>query len=159
MDDLYNNLKIYEAEVMRRDRLNVADGNADYDSQKIPTENKKESRQAPRRNVPVEDTTLNSLVTQCDGLGYDWSDQAEDGPTNFALMAYTSSSSSNLDTEGNPQFTLHDQGIIDNGCFRHMTGNKSFLIEYEEINDGYVAFGGLCFLGFGLTFAGQAKQY
>nr|GEY51800.1 hypothetical protein [Tanacetum cinerariifolium] len=29
---------------------------------------------------------------ECDGLGYDWSDQAEDRPTNFALMAYPSSS-------------------------------------------------------------------
>nr|GEY53548.1 hypothetical protein [Tanacetum cinerariifolium] len=47
----------------------------------------------PRKTVLVEDTTLNDLVSQCDGLGYDWSDQAEDGPTNFALMAYTSSSS------------------------------------------------------------------
>ncbi|GJZ51200.1 ribonuclease H-like domain-containing protein [Tanacetum coccineum] len=28
-----------------------------------------------------------------DGAGYDWSDQAEEGPTNFALMAYTSLSS------------------------------------------------------------------
>nr|GEU41206.1 putative ribonuclease H-like domain-containing protein [Tanacetum cinerariifolium] len=30
---------------------------------------------------------------RCDGLGYDWSDQVKDGPTNFALMTYTSSSS------------------------------------------------------------------
>ncbi|GJW40452.1 hypothetical protein Tco_0066297 [Tanacetum coccineum] len=29
----------------------------------------------------------------CDGFGYDWSDQAEEGPTNFALMAYSSTSS------------------------------------------------------------------
>nr|GEV49006.1 ribonuclease H [Tanacetum cinerariifolium] len=62
----------------------------------------KRNRDAPRRTVLVEDTTSNALVSQCDGLGYDWSDQAEDGPTNFALMAYTSSSSSsslNSDTE------------------------------------------------------------
>nr|GEU58911.1 ribonuclease H-like domain-containing protein [Tanacetum cinerariifolium] len=164
MDDLYNNLKIYKAEVMGsssttqntqniafmssnnsdntnkavniyhgvsgasfktnasnlpnidslRDRLKVADDNVDYESQKIPTENKKKSRafkhqdnrnrKAPRRTVPVEDTTSNSLVSQCDEIGYDWSDQAEDGPTNFTLMAYTSSSSSstsNSDTEFN----------------------------------------------------------
>ncbi|GJS81700.1 hypothetical protein Tco_0748241 [Tanacetum coccineum] len=44
-------------------------------------------------------TTSNALVSQCDGFGYDWSDQAEEGPTNFALMAYTSSSSSSSDTE------------------------------------------------------------
>nr|GEV33786.1 ribonuclease H-like domain-containing protein [Tanacetum cinerariifolium] len=34
-----------------------------------------------------------------------------------------------------------DQGIFDSGCFRHMTGNKSFLIEYQEIDGGFVAFG------------------
>ncbi|GJY97733.1 ribonuclease H-like domain-containing protein, partial [Tanacetum coccineum] len=42
-----------------------------------------------RRTVPVEETTLNALVSQYDGFGYDWSDQAEEGPTNFALMAYS----------------------------------------------------------------------
>ncbi|GJV48475.1 ribonuclease H-like domain-containing protein [Tanacetum coccineum] len=51
------------------------------------------------RTVPVETTTSNALVSQCDGFGYDWSDQAEEGPNNFALMAYssTSSASSNSD--------------------------------------------------------------
>ncbi|GJU43112.1 ribonuclease H-like domain-containing protein [Tanacetum coccineum] len=44
---------------------------------------------APRRIVPVE-TPINALVVQ-DGIGgYDWSFQAEEGLTNFALMAYTS---------------------------------------------------------------------
>nr|GEY41792.1 hypothetical protein [Tanacetum cinerariifolium] len=57
------------------------------------------NRVAPRRTVPVEDTTSNALISQCDGLGYDLSDHAKDEPTNFALMAYTSSSSSSLDTE------------------------------------------------------------
>ncbi|GKA27010.1 ribonuclease H-like domain-containing protein [Tanacetum coccineum] len=47
-----------------------------------------------RRNVPVEETTSNALVSQYDDLGYDWSDQAEEGLTNFALMAYSSTSSS-----------------------------------------------------------------
>nr|GEY79966.1 hypothetical protein [Tanacetum cinerariifolium] len=37
------------------------------------------NRKVPRRTVPVEDTTSNALVTQCDRLGYDWSDQAKDG--------------------------------------------------------------------------------
>nr|GEV99214.1 copia protein [Tanacetum cinerariifolium] len=201
------------------------------------------SEEAPKRTVPIEDTTLNALVYQCAGLGYDWSDQAEDGPTNFALMAYTSSSSSsssNLDTEistcskvnekyntgegyhavpppyvgnfmrpkpylvfadehvvsesitslpgiaksevktskttiknvsapiienwasdsedeneietesnqikpsfakGNPQYTLQDQGIFDSGCSRHMIENKSFLTDYQEIDDEFVSFG------------------
>ncbi|GJX67954.1 ribonuclease H-like domain-containing protein, partial [Tanacetum coccineum] len=43
---------------------------------------------------------------------------------------------------GNPQYTLQDQEIFDSGCSRHMTGNKSFLIDYQEIDGGFVAFGG-----------------
>ncbi|GJU87020.1 retrovirus-related pol polyprotein from transposon TNT 1-94 [Tanacetum coccineum] len=43
---------------------------------------------------------------------------------------------------GNPQMDLHDQGVINSGCSRHMTGNMSYLTNYEEIDGGYVAFGG-----------------
>ncbi|GJW61575.1 retrovirus-related pol polyprotein from transposon TNT 1-94 [Tanacetum coccineum] len=59
------------------------------------------NREPVRRNVTVETIETKALVAQ-DRLGYDWSDQAKEGPTNFALMAYTSlgsSSSSNSDTE------------------------------------------------------------
>ncbi|GKA53142.1 ribonuclease H-like domain-containing protein [Tanacetum coccineum] len=53
---------------------------------------------APRRIVPVE-TPTNALVVQ-DGIGgYDWSFQAEEGITNFALMAYTSQGSSSSDSK------------------------------------------------------------
>nr|GEY15090.1 hypothetical protein [Tanacetum cinerariifolium] len=50
-------------------------------------------KESTRRIVPVETPTLAALVS-CDRLGgYDCSDQAEDGPTNFALIAYSSTSS------------------------------------------------------------------
>nr|GEV59572.1 ribonuclease H-like domain-containing protein [Tanacetum cinerariifolium] len=50
-------------------------------------------KESTRRIMPVEIPALAALVS-CDGLdGYDWSDHAEDGPTNFALMAYSSTSS------------------------------------------------------------------
>ncbi|GKE87213.1 putative ribonuclease H-like domain-containing protein, partial [Tanacetum coccineum] len=42
--------------------------------------------------VPVE-TPVNALVV-FDGMGYDWSYQAEEGPTDFALMAHSSTSDS-----------------------------------------------------------------
>ncbi|GKF21374.1 hypothetical protein Tco_0070012 [Tanacetum coccineum] len=51
------------------------------------------NREPTRRTVPVKETTSNALVSQCDGFGYDWSDQAEEGPTNFALLAYSLTSS------------------------------------------------------------------
>nr|GEU50180.1 ribonuclease H-like domain-containing protein [Tanacetum cinerariifolium] len=32
--------------------------------------------------------------------------------------------------------------VIDSGCSRNMTGNMSYVSDYEELNDGYLAFGG-----------------
>ncbi|GKA50524.1 ribonuclease H-like domain-containing protein [Tanacetum coccineum] len=43
---------------------------------------------------------------------------------------------------GNPQQDLEDKGVIDSGCSRHMIGNMSYLTDFEEIDGGYVAFGG-----------------
>nr|GEU52953.1 putative reverse transcriptase, RNA-dependent DNA polymerase [Tanacetum cinerariifolium] len=43
---------------------------------------------------------------------------------------------------GNPQLALKDKGVIDSGCSRHMTGNMSYLSDFEVLNGGYVAFGG-----------------
>ncbi|GJT21995.1 putative ribonuclease H-like domain-containing protein [Tanacetum coccineum] len=204
---------------------------------------KSKNKESSRRSVHVETSTSTALVS-CDGLGgYDWSDQAEEGP-NYALMAFLSSvpdsmvsndsiclksclqtieylkSQNNqllkdlkkselmvlvpplytgnfkpptpdlsfigLDEfvsddeeedvsqhkiekkivrpstvkkeffkskqqekttrktvkQGNPQMDLHDQGVIDSGCSRHMTWNISYLTNYEEIDEGYVTFGG-----------------
>ncbi|GJY40755.1 hypothetical protein Tco_0428025 [Tanacetum coccineum] len=60
---------------------------------------------APRRIILVE-TRANALVVQ-DGIGgYEWSYQAEEGPTDFALMAHLSSglsNSSSLNTEFDQQ--------------------------------------------------------
>nr|GEU72440.1 putative ribonuclease H-like domain-containing protein [Tanacetum cinerariifolium] len=190
-----------------------------------------------RRTVPVETSTSNALVSQCDGTGsYDWSYQAEEEPINFALMAFSSNSSFDnevpscskacsksyallhtqydkitddfrksqfdvisyqtglesvearllpIDTTfqaatavpaspksnssdkrrnkkacfvpvvsaaqesdhpicvlGNPQQALKDRGVIDSGCSRHMTEKMSYLSDFEELNGGYVSFGG-----------------
>nr|GEX45837.1 putative ribonuclease H-like domain-containing protein [Tanacetum cinerariifolium] len=43
---------------------------------------------------------------------------------------------------GNPQYALKDKGVIDSRCSKHMTENMSYLSEFEELNGGYVAFGG-----------------
>ncbi|GJX39714.1 ribonuclease H-like domain-containing protein [Tanacetum coccineum] len=173
---------------------------------------------APRRIVPVE-TPVNALVVQ-DGIGgYDWSYQAKEGPTDFALMAHLSSGSSsssssdsekvkgyhavlppytrnympsrpdlsfarlddsvdktnfnNVTTAGpevvvstiegkrenavkssacwiwRPTGKVIDQvihnmlyrikGFFYSRCSRHMTGNKSYLIDYQDIDGGFVA--------------------
>nr|GEW35065.1 reverse transcriptase domain-containing protein [Tanacetum cinerariifolium] len=58
-------------------------------------------------------------------------------PSNFPLKVTTVKV-----PQGNPQHAFKDKGVIDSGCSRHMTGNMSYLSDFEEINSVYVAFGG-----------------
>ncbi|GJX92349.1 ribonuclease H-like domain-containing protein [Tanacetum coccineum] len=65
---------------------------------RAPRNQDNKNKESSRRSVPVETSTSTALVS-CDGLGgYDWSDQAEEGP-NYALMAYSSSSSDSEDIQ------------------------------------------------------------
>ncbi|GJW40545.1 hypothetical protein Tco_0066390 [Tanacetum coccineum] len=136
LDDLYNNLKIYEPEVKgtsssrtntqtiafvssnstsnTNGAINTAHGTTTTSTQatdvnSTTVDNLSDSvicaffaSQPNRDTVHVETTTSNALIS-CDGLGgYDWSDQAEEGPTIFALMAYSSTSSnSEVSTDSN----------------------------------------------------------
>ncbi|GJS06054.1 ribonuclease H-like domain-containing protein [Tanacetum coccineum] len=43
---------------------------------------------------------------------------------------------------GDPQVPLKDTGIFNSGCSRHMTGNKSYLTDYQDYDGGFVAFAG-----------------
>nr|GEV66118.1 ribonuclease H-like domain-containing protein [Tanacetum cinerariifolium] len=105
----YENFIASSSEV--RDGFKVADGYANNEGKEIlkNTERKfsmnsnetiralknqeNKNRESTRRIVPIETPASLALVS-CDRLGnYDYSDQAEDGPNNFALMAYSSRSS------------------------------------------------------------------
>nr|GEX94001.1 hypothetical protein [Tanacetum cinerariifolium] len=53
------------------------------------------NKEATRRPIPTEVSTSNAFVSQCDAIGgYDWSFQADEEPTNYELMAFSSSGSS-----------------------------------------------------------------
>nr|GEW83278.1 hypothetical protein [Tanacetum cinerariifolium] len=113
LDDLFNSLKIYEAERIDADDLEEMDLKWKmamltvecYNCHKkghfgrkcrSPKDTRRNGAAEPQmRNVPVETSTSNALVSQCDGMGsYDWSFQEEEETTNYTLMAFTSSSSS-----------------------------------------------------------------
>nr|GEY23034.1 putative ribonuclease H-like domain-containing protein [Tanacetum cinerariifolium] len=81
-----------------------------------------------RRTVLVETSTSNALVSQVDGTGsYDWSYQAEEEPANYALMAFSSSSSSS-DNELSP--TKSDQDLS------HTTRPSAPIIE-DWVSDSH----------------------
>ncbi|GKA17380.1 hypothetical protein Tco_0697217 [Tanacetum coccineum] len=45
------------------------------------------------------------------------------------------------DRFGNPQQALKHKGIFYSRCSRNMTGNKYFLTDYQKLDGGFVAFG------------------
>nr|GEU92142.1 putative ribonuclease H-like domain-containing protein [Tanacetum cinerariifolium] len=109
-------------------------------------------RESYKKDPKVEEPSPKAMIA-IDGIGWDWSYMAEEDeasknhalvanekevPTEYALMAKSSSSS---DNEGIPQDNINDKGYLDSGCSRHMTGNISYLFEYEPFNGGYVSFG------------------
>ena len=44
--------------------------------------------------------------------------------------------------QGHSSADTEDQGFSDSGCSRHMTGNKSYLSNFQSVDGGYVTFGG-----------------
>ncbi|GJR31709.1 putative ribonuclease H-like domain-containing protein [Tanacetum coccineum] len=42
---------------------------------------------------------------------------------------------------GNPEICLQDHAVVDSDYSSHMTGNKAYLLDYEDYNGGFVAFG------------------
>ncbi|GJY52512.1 hypothetical protein Tco_0443359 [Tanacetum coccineum] len=73
---------------------------------RAPRNQDNKNKESSRRSVPIETSTSTALVS-CDGLGgYDWSDQAEEGP-NYALMAYSSSS---------PDLEVSNDSICSKSC-------------------------------------------
>nr|GEX78078.1 ribonuclease H-like domain-containing protein [Tanacetum cinerariifolium] len=133
LDDLFNSLKIYEAEVKSSSSTNSSTQNIDFvSSQNTDSTNESVSDVASvstasakvfvaalpnvdplvmlsftpsllrtgrnlRANGP---TSLGFDVSKCDGVGsYDWSFPVEEEPTNYALMTFTSLSSSSSDNE------------------------------------------------------------
>ncbi|GJU78006.1 hypothetical protein Tco_1275076 [Tanacetum coccineum] len=120
----------------------------DYEKEgcRAPRNQDNKNKESSRRSVPVETSTSTALVS-CDGLGgYDWSDQAEEGP-NYALMAYfhlqvLTQSASGRTGPKRENGSSRDVDAASEGRSKYMTGNMSYLTDYEEIDGGYVAFGG-----------------
>nr|GEV87222.1 putative ribonuclease H-like domain-containing protein [Tanacetum cinerariifolium] len=87
-----------------------------------------------RRTDPVETSTSNALVSQCDGIGsYDWSYQAEEEPTNFALMVIPSSSSP--DNELSPTQPAHAKSHTNESLAPIIEDSVSDSEDESEPND------------------------
>nr|GEV05642.1 reverse transcriptase [Tanacetum cinerariifolium] len=136
---------------------------------RAPRNQDNKNKESSSRSVYVETSTSIALVS-CDGLGgYDWNEFVNK-PVVGNCKAMSSEEEPKVvrkyddaprieeyvldDKEedvsqpkikkkiGNPKMDLQAQGVIDSRCSRHMTGNMSYLTDYEEIDRGYADFGG-----------------
>ncbi|GKA18845.1 hypothetical protein Tco_0698760, partial [Tanacetum coccineum] len=101
---------------------------------RAPRNQDSKNREPTRKIVPVKATTSNALVSQCDVFGYDWSDQAEEGPTNFAIMSYSSTSSNSEEIISKIKHAFEDkqcqpEGILE--LFRKLHDDVKNI--YEEL--------------------------
>ncbi|GJY37709.1 ribonuclease H-like domain-containing protein, partial [Tanacetum coccineum] len=96
---------------------------------KFNTAKPKEVVNAARPKVVVNDVKGNNVNAVKASACWVWKPKTE-------VLDHVSKHNSN------PQMDLQDKGVIDSGCSRHMTRNMSYLTDYEDIDRGYVAFGG-----------------
>ncbi|KAI3686166.1 hypothetical protein L1987_79839 [Smallanthus sonchifolius] len=91
-------------------------------------------RQQQHQGTPPVQTASCATVGTSE---FDWSFQYEElSVNNQALMAATTE----IPPQGQPGHK-NNTWVVDSGCSRHMTGNRSILSNFRHFNGGYVAFG------------------
>nr|GEU88621.1 putative ribonuclease H-like domain-containing protein [Tanacetum cinerariifolium] len=178
LDDLFNNLKIYKAEVKSSSSTSPTTQNIAFVSSqntnstnesvsavtsvfaastKVPVSSRpnvdnlsnaemdlkwqiamltmraKRFLQRIGRSLEANRTTYIGFdMLKCDGVGsYDWSFQAEEEPTNYALMAFTSLSSSNSDNEA---MIIKCLTVL---CFELISSESDVSMPTSPVHDRY----------------------
>ncbi|GJU78878.1 hypothetical protein Tco_1275948 [Tanacetum coccineum] len=154
IDDLYNNLKVFEADIKGLNSQGQASSSSYTDGlirghfarecRALRNQGKRNgdaryrSRDNTRRIVPMETSDAlvvqdNALIIQ-DGLGYDCIYIAQDEPTEFALMAYTSNSSGS-DIEANLEIIAYQLGL--ESIEAHVFDSRSSDGDDNQTNDRF----------------------
>ncbi|GJY73302.1 hypothetical protein Tco_0477733 [Tanacetum coccineum] len=168
IDDLYSNLKVFEADIKGSSRSSLNSQNVTFlSAEDTSSSNESNSPQLDDEDLEqidhddLEEMDLKWQVAMLsirvkrfykktrrklifngkepiDGLGYDWSYVAQDKPTEFALMAYTSNSSwSNI--EANLEIVAYQLGLesVEAQLIIHQKNEVAYeekiaVLEFEE---------------------------
>nr|GEV71564.1 hypothetical protein [Tanacetum cinerariifolium] len=125
-----NDIKLLKLDVMLRDNA-LVELRKKFETAKKERDELKHTLEKLEISSKNLSKLLESQITNKTGLGYD------NQMFNSTTFDCDELISSELD-ESVPTSSVHDRS----GCSSHMTGNISYLFEFEEINKRYVAFGG-----------------
>nr|GEV26832.1 ribonuclease H-like domain-containing protein [Tanacetum cinerariifolium] len=149
LDDLYNNLKIYEPELTgssstSQNPQNVAfvsfnstnsissTNEADNTAYGVSTAHIQENYIPPKPDLMFIDEQVESKYV----------DVVSTISSSAIKTVESKVVSIDVKIQGNPQQKEYkEKGVINSGCSRHMTGSKCYLTEYEDYDDGFVSFG------------------
>nr|GEY88539.1 ribonuclease H-like domain-containing protein [Tanacetum cinerariifolium] len=96
------------------------------------------NKDAPTRNAPVDTSTTNALVVQDEIGGYDWSFQAKEELTNFALMAYTSQDKTRLGYDGQMNKScLNDIHVNESKVLNNVFDSHESDRDDNQVNDRF----------------------
>nr|GEV70991.1 retrovirus-related Pol polyprotein from transposon TNT 1-94 [Tanacetum cinerariifolium] len=82
--------------------------------------------------VKANDSPTNNKIDKAETAKKPHVKKFPTGGTNF--------STADMGKKGSSQNNFNDKGYWDSGCSRHMTGNISYLSDYEPFDGGYVSF-------------------
>nr|GEU41848.1 hypothetical protein [Tanacetum cinerariifolium] len=140
LDDLFNNLKIYEAKVKSSSSTSHNTQNIAFVSTNN-TDNNNESVSVVPSVSAASTKVLVSALPNVDNLSDAVIYSLFANPSQ-SWLGSPKDSKLLIDVHGNPHQALKDKGVIDSGCSRHMNGNISYFSDFEEISEGDIAFGG-----------------
>nr|GEV67089.1 ribonuclease H-like domain-containing protein [Tanacetum cinerariifolium] len=133
LDDVYNHLKVYESEVQKKSESNSQ--NMAFISSSNTSSGKGEVHTASVPTASIQVSTASTNVAAA-SLSHDTVCLERD-VIRYNKIEYLK----NELKQGNLQNNIDDKGYWDSGCSWHMTGNTSYLSEYEPYDGGYVSFG------------------
>ncbi|GJS35261.1 putative ribonuclease H-like domain-containing protein [Tanacetum coccineum] len=107
-------------------------------------DNRNRNQDSSKRTVNVEETSSKAMVA-IDGADVRVNIAKEKVYTAKPKTVNTARPTSavvNVVKENQGHSQKEDQGYVDSGCSRHMSGNMSYLSDFKEFNGGYVTIGG-----------------
>nr|GEU84713.1 putative ribonuclease H-like domain-containing protein [Tanacetum cinerariifolium] len=143
IDDLYNNLKLDNKDLEQIDTDDLEEIDIKWRGHfarecMAPRNQGNRNRDTLRRNVPVDTSTINTLVVQDRIGGYDWSFQAEEELTNYALIAYASQDKTGLGYDGQMnESNLNDIHVNESEVLNNVVDSCESDRDDNQVNDRF----------------------
>nr|GEZ14601.1 hypothetical protein [Tanacetum cinerariifolium] len=96
-----------------------------------------------RRNFPTVNKKIPTASRKftTGSINFHTADMGRKGKVVKPSACWTWNPSQKLSNKGQFPDNIDDKGYWDRGCSRHMTGNRSYLSDFEPFDEGYVSFG------------------